>query len=129
MQGMSERRYAEHRGVSRGAVQKARTSGRLVLHADGSIDAAGTDAHWPSSTDPAMARGSVKPVPSAAVAGVRETPADAGQNQPPRPPAPVFAHRPGDRHKHHETENRLNKLHRSAPDPRITAPAHWSRGR
>jgi hypothetical protein len=27
-----------------GAVQKARTSGRLVLHADGSIDAAASDA-------------------------------------------------------------------------------------
>ena len=39
MQGLSERQYAAHRGVSRGAVQKARTSGRLALHADGSIDA------------------------------------------------------------------------------------------
>ena len=37
---MSEREYAAHAGISRGAVQKARTSGRLVLHADGSIDAA-----------------------------------------------------------------------------------------
>jgi hypothetical protein len=37
---MSERVYAAHAGISRGAVQKARTSGRLVLHADGSIDAA-----------------------------------------------------------------------------------------
>ena len=42
MQGLSERQYAAHRGVSRGAVQKARTSGRLALHADGSIDAAGS---------------------------------------------------------------------------------------
>jgi hypothetical protein len=38
--GMSEREYAAHAGISRGAVQKARASGRLVLHGDGSIDAA-----------------------------------------------------------------------------------------
>ena len=37
--GMSEREYAAHACISRGAVQKARASGRLVLHADASIDA------------------------------------------------------------------------------------------
>ena len=79
MQGLSERQYAAHRGVSRGAVQKARTSGRLVLHEDGSIDAAGSDARWSSSTDPAMARRSIKPVPATAIAGVRDTLAEAGQ--------------------------------------------------
>lgn len=31
MQGMSERAYAAHAGLSRGAIQKARKSGRLVL--------------------------------------------------------------------------------------------------
>ena len=41
--GLSEREYAAHAGISRGAVQKARASGRLVLHADGSIDAAASD--------------------------------------------------------------------------------------
>ena len=41
---MSERAYARHAGLSRGAVQKARASGRLVLKADGSIDAAASDA-------------------------------------------------------------------------------------
>ena len=40
MQGMSERQYAAHVGLSRGAIQKAKTAGRLVLHEDGSIDAA-----------------------------------------------------------------------------------------
>ena len=79
MQGLSERQYAAHRGVSRGAVQKARTSGRLALHADGSIDAAGSDARWSSSTDPAMARGNTKSVPATAIAGVRDTLAEAGQ--------------------------------------------------
>ena len=33
MQGMSERGYAAHAGLSRGAIQKAKSSGRLVLHA------------------------------------------------------------------------------------------------
>jgi lambda family phage portal protein len=42
--GLSEREYAAHAGISRGAVQKARSSGRLVLHADGSINAAASDA-------------------------------------------------------------------------------------
>ena len=41
MEGMSEREYAAYAGLSRGAIQKAKTSGRLVLQADGSIDARG----------------------------------------------------------------------------------------
>ena len=36
--GLSEREYAAHAGISRGAVQKARASGRLVLYPDGSIN-------------------------------------------------------------------------------------------
>ena len=41
MQGMSEREYAARAGLSRGAIQKAKAAGRLVLHPDGSIDAGG----------------------------------------------------------------------------------------
>ena len=52
MQGMSERAYAAHAGLSRGAIQKARKSGRLVLFADGSIDAAASDASRAATTDP-----------------------------------------------------------------------------
>ena len=52
MEGISERAYAEHAGISRGAVQKARKSGRLVLFADGSIDAAASDARRGGMTDP-----------------------------------------------------------------------------
>jgi transposase len=44
MEGMSERQYATRVGLSRGAVQKAKASGRLVLHDDGSIDAVASDA-------------------------------------------------------------------------------------
>jgi hypothetical protein len=52
MEGMSERAYASHSGLSRGAVQKARKNGRLVLHPDGSIDAAASDARRVAMTDP-----------------------------------------------------------------------------
>src|SRR5512134_2433778 len=80
--GMSEREYAAHAGVSRGAVQKARASGRLVLHADGSIDAAGSDARRTQATDPSMQRSrhgpSLRPVPEAAVGAVAETLRDHG---------------------------------------------------
>ena len=40
MQGMSERQYAAHVGLSRGAFQKAKAAERLVLYPDGSINAA-----------------------------------------------------------------------------------------
>ena len=52
MEGMSERNYAEHAGISRGAVQKARKTGRLVLFADGSINAVASDARRGVMTDP-----------------------------------------------------------------------------
>ena len=75
--GMSERNYAAHAGISRGAVQKARSSGRLVLHAGGSIDAAASDARRAQATNPAMQRGrhsaASRAVPSAAVEAVAGT--------------------------------------------------------
>ncbi|MDV7272105.1 hypothetical protein RYZ20_14510 [Thioclava sp. A2] len=52
MEGLSERAYAEHAGLSRGGVQKARKNGRLVLYADGSINAAASDARRGGATDP-----------------------------------------------------------------------------
>ena len=52
MEGLSERAYAEHAGISRGAVQKARKTGRLVLFADGSINAVASDARRGAATDP-----------------------------------------------------------------------------
>ena len=87
--GLSEREYAAHAGISRGAVQKARASGRLVLHADGSIDAAASDARRAQATDPSMQRGrhqpSLRPVPEAAVGAVSETLREQGL------PAPAAA--------------------------------------
>ena len=52
MEGLSERAYAAQSGLSRGAVQKARKTGRLVLFADGSINAAASDARRGAMTDP-----------------------------------------------------------------------------
>jgi hypothetical protein len=80
MQGMSERQYAAHSGISRGAVQKARTAGRLVLFPDGSINVLASDARRAATTDPAKQRArttaradGAKPVANAAVGSVRET--------------------------------------------------------
>jgi hypothetical protein len=52
MEGLSERAYAAHSGLSRGAVQKARKNGRLVLFADGSINATASDTRRVAMTDP-----------------------------------------------------------------------------
>ena len=93
MEGMSERQYAAHVGLSRGAIQKAKDTGRLVQHADGSIDAVASDARRAAMTDPAKQRGSkaaaapatpkLKPVPDTALSAVGETLRDEGL------PAPV----------------------------------------
>lgn len=56
MEGLSEREYAARSGLSRGAIQKARKSGRLVVYADGSIDAAASDARRAEMTDPDQQR-------------------------------------------------------------------------
>ncbi|QLH38104.1 MAG: hypothetical protein HWD60_02725 [Defluviicoccus sp.] len=83
-QGLSERDYARHIGRSRGSVQKLRAAGRLVFHADGSIDATASDAQRARTADPARQRGprvivsepsvaAMKPVPEAAVGAVSET--------------------------------------------------------
>ncbi len=77
MQGMSERQYAAHVGLSRGAIQKAKTAERLVLFADGSIDAGASDVRRAEATDPSKTRKppepKLKPVPEAAVAAVGDT--------------------------------------------------------
>ena len=52
MEGMSERQYAARVGLSRGAIQKAKAAGRLVLPVDGSVDAEASDARRAETTDP-----------------------------------------------------------------------------
>ena len=56
MDGMSEREYSRHSGLSRGAIQKARKTGRLVVYGDGSINAAASDARRSEMTDPDQRR-------------------------------------------------------------------------
>jgi hypothetical protein len=56
MEGMSERDYSSHSGLSRGAIQKARKTGRLVVFPDGSINAAASDARRGEMTDPDQQR-------------------------------------------------------------------------
>ena len=56
MDGMSEREYSSHSGLSRGAIQKARKAGRLVVYTDGSINAAASDARRSEMTDPDQQR-------------------------------------------------------------------------
>ena len=94
MQGMSERDYAARVGLSRGAIQKAKATGRLVLHPDGSIDAEASDARRAVATDPSKQRSApaavsapvqpkLKPVPEAAVAAVGDTLREQGLAVPP----------------------------------------------
>ncbi len=53
---MSEREYSAHSGISRGAIQKARKAGRLVIYGDGSINAAASDVRRAEMTDPDQQR-------------------------------------------------------------------------
>jgi hypothetical protein len=86
MQGMSEREYAAHVGLSRGAIQKAKMAERLVMYADGSIDAAASDRRRAETTDPSKTRKpptpKMKPVPEAAVSAVGDTLKEQGMAAP-----------------------------------------------
>lgn len=79
MKGLSERQYAARVGLSRGAIQKAKAAGRVVLHDDGSIDATRSDALRAAATDPSKTRhgarptARLKPVPDAALSSVGDT--------------------------------------------------------
>ena len=78
MQGMSERRYAAHVGLSRGAIQKAKAAGRLVLFPDGSIDPARSDALRVGATDPSKTRRPEPPPAASAREAVPAPPASGG---------------------------------------------------
>ena len=86
MQGMSERAYAARVGLSRGAIQKAKAAGRLVLHPDGSIDADASDARRVAATDPSKTRKApppkLKPVPDVALSAVGDTLRESGLASP-----------------------------------------------
>ena len=71
----------------RGAIQKAKEAGRLVLFEDGSIDAEASDRRRAELTDPSKTRKApkpkLKPVPEAAVSAVGETLKEQGLAAPP----------------------------------------------
>ena len=93
MKGLSERDYAQRIGLSRGAVQKARAAGRLVLYDDGSINPDASDERRAAATDPSKSRradpgaapakdagGAAKAVPNAAISAVGATLQEGGQD-------------------------------------------------
>ena len=55
MEGMSEREYSAHSGLSRGAVQKAGKTGRLVLFTEDSTNASASDERRDERSEPACA--------------------------------------------------------------------------
>ena len=66
-----------HAGLSRGAVQKARKNGRLVLYPDGSINAAASDARRGAMTDPDQQHRSAGGLKSGDTAGGVSGPGDS----------------------------------------------------
>jgi hypothetical protein len=94
MQGMSERDYAARAGLSRGAIQKAKAAGRLVLHADGSIDPEASDARHVSATDPSKQRTTAEPAPKLKPVPNAARSARTGCRRPPPAAPPSCRRRP-----------------------------------
>ena len=84
MRATSNRKLAEALGVSETAVRKALASGRISKDADGGFDIAEVKRQWAGNTDAAQQRPkakaspSLRPVPAAALASVRETLKESG---------------------------------------------------
>ena len=57
--GKSEREYSVHSKLSRGAIQKAKRTGRMVLFSDGSINATASDAPRAGTSNPDQQRRSI----------------------------------------------------------------------
>jgi hypothetical protein len=92
MRARSNRKLAEALGVSETAVRKALAAGRISREADGSFDIATAKRQWAGNTDAAQQRpaamAGLRPVPAAALASVRETLRDQGEE--PAPGSPSF---------------------------------------
>ena len=69
--GISIRKYAKLRGISRTAVHKAINSGRITTNSDGTIDAELADQQWDDNTD--LGRGGNHNLPLAAQDGGEST--------------------------------------------------------
>jgi hypothetical protein len=74
--GMSQRQYAQHRGVASSTVNKAVIAKRITLEPDGTIDPAKADREWELNTEhskrPKTQHG-MKAVPRSAIEAVAET--------------------------------------------------------
>jgi len=92
MRATSNRKLAEALGVSETAVRKALAAGRIARDPDGSFDVAKVKRQWGGNTDAAQqrptAKAGLRPVPAAALASVRETLRDQGEE--PAPGSPSF---------------------------------------
>lgn len=76
MKNLSNRQYAQHRGVSETSVRKAINTGRITLNENGKIDANVADAQWDANTDPSKVRkkySDKKRVPKSAIEAVEDT--------------------------------------------------------
>jgi len=87
MQGMSQRQYAAHVGLSRGAIERDIAAGRIVFFEDGSIDAAASDELFAKVADPTDGRSKprkpqTKAVPYEALAAVSDTLREQGLKAP-----------------------------------------------
>lgn len=94
MRATSNRKLAQALGVSETAVRKALAAGRIARDLDGGFDIARVKLQWAGNTDAAQQRPTPKsgpglrPVPAAALASVRETLRDQGEE--PAPGGPSF---------------------------------------
>ncbi len=116
MRATSNRKLAEALGVSEAAVRKALAAGRISREADGSFDIAEVKRQWAGNTDAAQQRPTAKsgpilrPVPAAALASVRETLRDQGEEPAPGSPSFLQARTANEVLKAQERRPRLQRL-------------------
>lgn len=81
---VSQRRYAQHRGVALSAVQKAIASGRIKLH-NGKVDVEEADRDWQENTRAGLLKRGVSKVQQLeAMSAAQAAPKVAKQADPPR---------------------------------------------
>jgi hypothetical protein len=114
MRATSNRKLAEALGVSETAVRKALAAGRISRDPDGSFDIATAKRQWAGNTDAAQqrpaAKAGLRPVPAAALASVRETLRDQGEEPAPGSPSFLQARTANEVLKAQERKLRLSRL-------------------
>jgi hypothetical protein len=114
MRATSNRKLAEALGVSETAVRKALAAGRISRDPDGGFDIAKVKRQWALNTDAAQqrpaAKAGLRPVPAAALACVRETLRDQGEEPGPGGPSFLQARTANEVLKAQERRLRLQRL-------------------